>query len=74
MIRFLVLVILFFSLSPPDVFMGFIKSYIQLFAYSSITTDEWKDHLYTYFKDKVSYKNSTPSQSKQGIVTQKASQ
>lgn len=33
--------------------MGFVKSYIQLFAYSSVTTDEWKNHLFTYFKDKV---------------------
>uniref|UniRef100_A0A4W4F817 Leukotriene A-4 hydrolase n=1 Tax=Electrophorus electricus TaxID=8005 RepID=A0A4W4F817_ELEEL len=37
----------------PEVFMGFVKSYIQLFAYSSVTTQEWKDHLFTYFKDKV---------------------
>lgn len=33
--------------------MGFVKSYIQLFAYSSITTDEWKSYLFSYFKDKV---------------------
>lgn len=33
--------------------MGFVKSYIQLFAYSSVTTDEWKNYLFTYFKDKV---------------------
>ncbi|XP_023696274.1 leukotriene A-4 hydrolase [Paramormyrops kingsleyae] len=44
-------------LGGPEVFMGFIKSYIQLFAYSSISTDEWKDHLYTYFKDKVEILN-----------------
>lgn len=33
--------------------MGFVKSYIQLFAYSSITTEEWKNYLFSYFKDKV---------------------
>lgn len=33
--------------------MGFIKAYIQLFAYSSVTTEEWKNYLFTYFKDKV---------------------
>uniref|UniRef100_A0A8D3EFX5 Peptidase M1 leukotriene A4 hydrolase/aminopeptidase C-terminal domain-containing protein n=1 Tax=Scophthalmus maximus TaxID=52904 RepID=A0A8D3EFX5_SCOMX len=41
----------------PEVFMGFVKSYIQLFAYSSVTTDEWKNHLFSYFKDKVDVLN-----------------
>ncbi|XP_036376123.1 leukotriene A-4 hydrolase [Megalops cyprinoides] len=41
----------------PEVFMGFVKSYIQLFAYSSITTEEWKNYLFTYFKDKVDILN-----------------
>lgn len=36
-----------------EVFMGFVKSYIQLFAYSSATTEDWKNYLFTYFKDKV---------------------
>lgn len=36
-----------------EVFMGFVKSYIQLFAYSSVTSEEWKNYLFTYFKDKV---------------------
>ncbi len=36
-----------------EVFMGFVKSYIQLFAYGSVTTEEWKNYLFTYFKDKV---------------------
>uniref|UniRef100_A0AAY4EXJ2 Leukotriene A(4) hydrolase n=1 Tax=Denticeps clupeoides TaxID=299321 RepID=A0AAY4EXJ2_9TELE len=40
-------------LGGPEVFMAFVKSYIQLFAYSSVTTEEWKNYLYTYFKDKV---------------------
>lgn len=33
--------------------MSFVKSYIQMFAYSSVTTDDWKNYLFTYFKDKV---------------------
>ena len=33
--------------------MAFVKSYIQMFAYSSVTTEEWKNYLFTYFKDKV---------------------
>ncbi|KAK6488104.1 leukotriene A-4 hydrolase-like [Huso huso] len=44
-------------LGGPEVFMGFIKSYIQMFAYSSVTTDDWKNYLYTYFKDKVDILN-----------------
>ncbi|XP_065121838.1 leukotriene A-4 hydrolase [Paramisgurnus dabryanus] len=44
-------------LGGPEVFMGFVKSYIQLFAYSSVTTEEWKDYLFTYFKDKVDILN-----------------
>ncbi|MBN3288325.1 LKHA4 hydrolase, partial [Polyodon spathula] len=40
-------------LGGPEVFMGFVKSYIQMFAYSSVTTDDWKNYLYTYFKDKI---------------------
>ncbi|CAM4562236.1 unnamed protein product [Leuciscus chuanchicus] len=41
----------------PEVFMGFVKSYIQLFAYGSVTTEEWKKYLFTYFKDKVDILN-----------------
>ncbi|KAM7367457.1 hypothetical protein PAMP_015357 [Pampus punctatissimus] len=44
-------------LGGPEVFMGFVKSYIQMFAYSSVTTDEWKNYLFTYFKDKVEVLN-----------------
>uniref|UniRef100_A0A803XVL9 Leukotriene A4 hydrolase n=1 Tax=Meleagris gallopavo TaxID=9103 RepID=A0A803XVL9_MELGA len=40
-------------LGGPDVFMGFLKAYIQQFAYKSIVTDDWKKFLYSYFKDKV---------------------
>ncbi|KAM6986069.1 leukotriene A-4 hydrolase [Aplochiton taeniatus] len=41
----------------PEVFMAFVKSYIQMFAYSSVTTEEWKNYLFTYFKDKVDILN-----------------
>uniref|UniRef100_A0AAZ3RGC1 Leukotriene A(4) hydrolase n=2 Tax=Oncorhynchus TaxID=8016 RepID=A0AAZ3RGC1_ONCTS len=41
----------------PEVFMGFVKSYIQMFAYSSVTTEEWKKYLFTYFKNKVDILN-----------------
>ncbi|KAM4711829.1 leukotriene A-4 hydrolase [Anableps anableps] len=44
-------------LGGPEVFMGFVKSYIQRFAYSSVTTDDWKSYLFTYFKDKVDILN-----------------
>lgn len=33
--------------------MGFVKSYVQRFAYSSVTTEDWKTYLFSYFKDKV---------------------
>ncbi|XP_062338916.1 leukotriene A-4 hydrolase [Osmerus eperlanus] len=44
-------------LGGPEVFMAFVKSYIQMFAYSSVTTEEWKNYLFTYFKDKVDILN-----------------
>ncbi|XP_064899430.1 leukotriene A-4 hydrolase isoform X2 [Columba livia] len=40
-------------LGGPDVFTGFLKAYIQQFAYKSIITEDWKKFLYSYFKDKV---------------------
>ncbi|KAG8439488.1 hypothetical protein GDO86_005628 [Hymenochirus boettgeri] len=40
-------------LGGPEIFLGFLKSYIQVFAFKSATTEEWKKYLYTYFKDKV---------------------
>uniref|UniRef100_A0A6J0VG73 Leukotriene A(4) hydrolase n=1 Tax=Pogona vitticeps TaxID=103695 RepID=A0A6J0VG73_9SAUR len=40
-------------LGGPDVFIGFLRAYIQQFAYQSITTEDWKNFLYTYFKDKI---------------------
>ncbi|CAL8278208.1 leukotriene A-4 hydrolase [Gadus morhua] len=44
-------------LGGPVVFMGFVKSYIQMFAYGSATTEEWKAYLFTYFQDKVDVLN-----------------
>ncbi|KAM6213314.1 leukotriene A-4 hydrolase [Sarcoramphus papa] len=40
-------------LGGPDVFIGFLKAYVQQFAYKSIVTEDWKKFLYSYFKDKV---------------------
>ncbi|KAL8221710.1 UNVERIFIED_CONTAM: Leukotriene A-4 hydrolase [Gekko kuhli] len=40
-------------LGGPDIFIGFLRAYIQQFAYKSIMTDDWKNFLYSYFKDKV---------------------
>uniref|UniRef100_A0A8C3Y078 Leukotriene A-4 hydrolase n=1 Tax=Catharus ustulatus TaxID=91951 RepID=A0A8C3Y078_CATUS len=40
-------------LGGPDVFIGFLKAYVQKFAYKSIVTEDWKKFLYSYFKDKV---------------------
>uniref|UniRef100_A0A8C8BIQ3 Leukotriene A-4 hydrolase n=1 Tax=Otus sunia TaxID=257818 RepID=A0A8C8BIQ3_9STRI len=40
-------------LGGPDVFIGFLKAYIQQFAYKSIVTEDWKKFLYSYFKDKA---------------------
>uniref|UniRef100_A0AAY5K853 Leukotriene A-4 hydrolase n=1 Tax=Esox lucius TaxID=8010 RepID=A0AAY5K853_ESOLU len=42
----------------PEIFMGFVKSYIQRYAYSSVTTEEWKAYLFTYFKEKVDILNN----------------
>ncbi|KAM9170383.1 leukotriene A-4 hydrolase [Pangshura tecta] len=44
-------------LGGPDVFIGFLKAYIQQFAYKSAVTEEWKKFLYSYFKDKVDVLN-----------------
>ncbi|OWK16773.1 LTA4H [Cervus elaphus hippelaphus] len=41
----------------PDVFLGFLKAYVEKFSYKSITTDNWKDFLYSHFKDKVDILN-----------------
>ncbi|KAF5926561.1 hypothetical protein HPG69_001189 [Diceros bicornis minor] len=41
----------------PDVFLGFLKAYVEKFSYKSITTDDWKEFLYSHFKDKVDILN-----------------
>ncbi|XP_053319083.1 leukotriene A-4 hydrolase [Spea bombifrons] len=40
-------------LGGPAVFLGFLKNYLQVFAYKTVTTEDWKKFLYSYFKDKV---------------------
>ncbi|XP_043569231.1 leukotriene A-4 hydrolase [Chiloscyllium plagiosum] len=45
------------QLGGPDIFMGFLKAYIQIFAYNSVTTEDWKKCLYTYFSDKTEILN-----------------
>ncbi|XP_034843698.1 leukotriene A-4 hydrolase isoform X2 [Mirounga leonina] len=44
-------------LGGPEVFLGFLKAYVEKFSYKSITTDDWKDFLYSHFKDKVDLLN-----------------
>ncbi|XP_006914655.1 leukotriene A-4 hydrolase isoform X2 [Pteropus alecto] len=44
-------------LGGPEVFLGFLKAYIEKFSYKSITTDDWKDFLYSHFKDKADILN-----------------
>jgi hypothetical protein len=38
-----------------EVFLGFLKAYVEKFSYKSITTDDWKNFLYVHFKDKVGF-------------------
>jgi leukotriene-A4 hydrolase len=33
-----------------DVFLPYIRNYVETFSGKSITTGEWKDHLYAYFQ------------------------
>ena len=46
-----------FKLSVPsfllDEFEEFLRSYIQKFKHQSITTQDFKDYLLSYFQDKV---------------------
>ena len=32
-------------------FLPYVKDYVKTFLGKSITTDEWKDHLYNYFRE-----------------------
>uniref|UniRef100_A0A4W3J0Z8 Leukotriene A-4 hydrolase n=1 Tax=Callorhinchus milii TaxID=7868 RepID=A0A4W3J0Z8_CALMI len=45
------------QLGGPDIFVGFLKTYIQMFAYKSVTTKDWKQFLYSYFHDQVDILN-----------------
>ena len=45
---------LFFSpteriLGGLDIFLPYIKDYVETFVGKSITTEQWKEHLYAYF-------------------------
>ncbi|KAL6739553.1 hypothetical protein Aduo_012992 [Ancylostoma duodenale] len=39
-------------LGEPERFEEFLRKYIEKYAYKSITTDVWKQELYTFFADK----------------------
>lgn len=38
------------TLGGLDVFLPYVKNYVETFTGQSITTDTWKDHLYDYFR------------------------
>lgn len=38
-------------LGGPEVFEPYLKAYIANFAHKSITTEDWKKHLFAYFSD-----------------------
>lgn len=40
------------TLGGLDVFLPYAKDYVETFTGQSITTDQWKDHLYEYFRKK----------------------
>ncbi|KAI5991089.1 peptidase family M1-domain-containing protein [Pisolithus orientalis] len=39
------------TLGGLDVFLPYIRNYVQTFMGKSITTQEWKDHLYAYYRE-----------------------
>ncbi|XP_064604430.1 leukotriene A-4 hydrolase-like isoform X1 [Liolophura sinensis] len=41
-------------LGGPDVFEKFLRAYIENFKLQSIDSNQWKDFLFSYFKDKIS--------------------
>uniref|UniRef100_A0A8C6R5S7 Leukotriene A4 hydrolase n=1 Tax=Nannospalax galili TaxID=1026970 RepID=A0A8C6R5S7_NANGA len=47
----------FCETGAPVVFLGFLKAYVEKFSYKSITTEDWKNFLYSHFKDKVDVLN-----------------
>ncbi|KAL4069028.1 hypothetical protein J3A83DRAFT_4401200 [Scleroderma citrinum] len=38
------------TLGGLDVFLPYVKNYVETFMGKSITTQEWKDHLYAYYR------------------------
>jgi hypothetical protein len=38
------------TLGGLDVFLPYVRNYVDTFMGKSITTDQWKDHLYAYFE------------------------
>uniref|UniRef100_A0A8C6R6F3 Leukotriene A(4) hydrolase n=1 Tax=Nannospalax galili TaxID=1026970 RepID=A0A8C6R6F3_NANGA len=49
--------IYYFYFMCMKVFLGFLKAYVEKFSYKSITTEDWKNFLYSHFKDKVDVLN-----------------
>ncbi|KAI6159444.1 peptidase family M1-domain-containing protein [Pisolithus thermaeus] len=39
------------TLGGLDVFLPYVKNYVQTFMGQSITTQQWKDHLYAYYRE-----------------------
>jgi hypothetical protein len=37
------------TLGGLDVFLPYVKDYVRTFIGTSITTEQWKDHLYDFF-------------------------
>ena len=38
------------TLGGLDVFLPYVRDYVDTFMGKSITTDQWKSHLFAYFK------------------------
>ena len=36
-----------------EVFEPWLRAYVKQFSYKSLSTDEWKEFLYSFFHDKV---------------------
>lgn len=37
------------TLGGLDIFLPYVRDYVQTFQGQSITTEQWKDHLYAYW-------------------------
>lgn len=40
------------TLGGIDVFLPYIKEYVETYMGHSITTTQWRDHLYSFFADR----------------------